>query len=246
MIAILLETSGRSGWVSLIDESRCLGVTRLDQGRRHARDLAPAVGKLLADQGLKPAQVDAIAVSQGPGSYTGLRVGIASALAFRFATGCHLLTVPTFDILAHAWDEVIPDSQQSTTLNSGTKLEIIDDALKGWVYHQGFSRGSDRLWRSTRPLAVQTLAEWEKVKDHEAQVAVAGESPGAVAGEGGEMNPCGHLGRPIAASPEAFARIVRERAGRGQWDDSDIAEPLYLRPSSAELQMTQRLQETGK
>ena len=73
---------------------------RLDEARRHARDLAPAVSEMLAALAWKPGMIDAVIISRGPGSYTGLRVGIMSAKTFAFATECVLLSIDTFAEIA--------------------------------------------------------------------------------------------------------------------------------------------------
>src|SRR3974390_1867523 len=76
---LLIETSGRAGSVALAEGAELLRLRQLDEGRRHARDLAPGVAGLLAEQGWTPDRLSAVVVSLGPGSYTGLRVGIMSA-----------------------------------------------------------------------------------------------------------------------------------------------------------------------
>src|SRR5205085_7377236 len=97
---LVLETSGRSGQVALAHGDDLLAVRSLDETRRHARDLAPAVKDLLTQQGWQVRDLDAVFVSRGPGSYTGLRVGIMSAKALAYATGCALLGIDTFAAIA--------------------------------------------------------------------------------------------------------------------------------------------------
>ena len=97
---LLIETSGRSGQVALAEGNALLAVRRLDEARHQARDLAPAVADLLAAIGWKPRDIAAIVVSRGPGSYTGLRVGIMSAKTFAYAAGCALLAIDTFAVIA--------------------------------------------------------------------------------------------------------------------------------------------------
>src|SRR4051812_49559549 len=98
---LLLETStGSSGFVALGAGPELLGTRRLDESRRHARDLAPAVSALLKEAGWKPRDISAVIVCRGPGSYTGLRVGLMSAKAFAYATGCALLGLDTFAAVA--------------------------------------------------------------------------------------------------------------------------------------------------
>src|SRR4051812_21019798 len=83
---LLLETSQPVALVALADGDALGAVRRLDETRRHARDLAPAVADLLAAAGWRPRDLDGVAVGSGPGSYTGLRVGLMSAKALAFAT----------------------------------------------------------------------------------------------------------------------------------------------------------------
>src|SRR5262245_32159459 len=93
---LLLETSGRVGQVGLAADGRLLAGRRLSETHRHARDLAPTVAALFREFAWKPADVQAVVVSRGPGSYTGLRVGVMTAKAFAYATGCRLLALDTF------------------------------------------------------------------------------------------------------------------------------------------------------
>ena len=88
---LILETSSRVAQVALAEGAVLRGVRRLDEARRHARDLAPAVAELLAAQGWRPRDLHAVVVGRGPGSYTGLRVGVMSAKAFAYASGCAVL-----------------------------------------------------------------------------------------------------------------------------------------------------------
>ena len=144
---LLIETSGRGGRVGLaVGDTLC--ERALDPARRHARDLAPAVAELLAEAGLKPADVRRVGVSVGPGSFTGLRVGIMSAKAFAYATGCELVAVPTFAAIAEDW--VNPTT---------THLHVIADGLQGMIYHEGFER-TPTGWRTFHPLALESLDEW--------------------------------------------------------------------------------------
>ncbi|MCX7701506.1 MAG: tRNA (adenosine(37)-N6)-threonylcarbamoyltransferase complex dimerization subunit type 1 TsaB, partial [Gemmataceae bacterium] len=93
---LVIDTSGRVGVVAVAWGDRILGERRLEETRRHARDLAPSVAELCQTAGWRVRELDGVIVSIGPGSYTGLRVGIISAKTLAYATGCVVLAIPTF------------------------------------------------------------------------------------------------------------------------------------------------------
>ena len=84
---LLIETSGRTGRVGLARGTDIVQNRTLDETRRMARDLAPAIGEMLQAEGLEPKMISSVMVSIGPGSYTGLRVGASYALGLGRAWG---------------------------------------------------------------------------------------------------------------------------------------------------------------
>jgi tRNA threonylcarbamoyladenosine biosynthesis protein TsaB len=216
---IILETSGRVGQVALARGGALLALRRLDEARRHARDLVPALRDLLHDQGWQPRDVQAVLVSRGPGSYTGLRVGIMSAKTFAYATGCALLAVDTFAAIA----------QQAPA--EVRRLDVIADAQQDKVYVQAFVR-------SPEANAWAPLTELSSVKAHDW---LAGREPDAwVSGPGLRMLAARLSGVPMVPSQdwepraESLLQIGWKRLLRGERHDLWSLEPLYLRPSSAE------------
>src|SRR5262245_1592250 len=128
---LILETSGRVAKSGLARGGVVVRAAALDDTRRHARDLAAAVGALLAAESLKPTDLTGVMVGRGPGSYTGLRVGLMSAKALAYVTGCQLRAVDTFAAIALQ----APAEAQ--------KLWEIADALQGQLYLQRFTRTGD-------------------------------------------------------------------------------------------------------
>jgi tRNA threonylcarbamoyladenosine biosynthesis protein TsaB len=88
--------------VALADGSHLLGVKSSDQPRDHAAFLQPAIQQLLHETKINPSQLSAVAVTSGPGSYTGLRVGMASAKGLCFGLNIPLLTIPTTEVMCTA------------------------------------------------------------------------------------------------------------------------------------------------
>jgi tRNA threonylcarbamoyladenosine biosynthesis protein TsaB len=227
---LILETSGRGGQVALARGEEMLGLYRLDESRRQARDLAPAVARLLDEQGWRPADVQAVIVSRGPGSYTGLRVGVVSAKVFAHATGCALLGIDTFAAIA---------LQAPPSVD---RLDVLADAQQDKVYLQPFVRTAETArptdaWRSAGELAIRPFADW-----------LAGRETGAwVTGPGllrwaARLPPNVPVVEAALWEPQAASllRLGLARFAAGERDDVLAMEPLYLRPSSAEEQWQRR------
>ena len=87
---LIIETAGRVGQVALTAGDAVVREARLGEGRRRASDLALIVDRLLKEQGWAARDLTAVVVGLGPGSYTGLRVGLASAKTLAYATGCRV------------------------------------------------------------------------------------------------------------------------------------------------------------
>jgi tRNA threonylcarbamoyladenosine biosynthesis protein TsaB len=216
---LLIETSGRVGQIALAEGPSLRATRRLEEARHQARDLAPTVADLLAAAGWKPRDITAVVVSRGPGSYTGLRVGLMSAKAFAYAAGSALLAIDTFTVIA------------SQAPAEATPLDVIADAQQQRVYLQRFERGA-----SVSSLVIRPVAEW------------LAESPAPWA-----SGPALRLHqqrlpptvRPVAEAlwepqAESLLALALKRWQAGERDDLFAVEPLYLRPSSAEVQWQAR------
>jgi tRNA threonylcarbamoyladenosine biosynthesis protein TsaB len=217
---LLIETSGRIGRLGLARGGAVARAADLDPARRHARDLAATADALLKAESLRPTDLTGVMVGHGPGSYTGLRVGLISAKTLAYALGCQLVPVPTFAAIA----EQAPAEARV--------VWVIADALQGLVYIQRFDRGegTDR-WSPWNELSIEPADEWlpwlpPDVWVSGPGVAVYGEHrylQGAKLVPEADREPTVHglfragQGRPAVTRAELFA-----------------LEPLYLRGSSAE------------
>jgi tRNA threonylcarbamoyladenosine biosynthesis protein TsaB len=97
-----INTALSMGSVSLADDDRVIAERTSDQQSEHASFLQPAIRDLLQDQGLSLRDLSALAVVYGPGSYTGLRVGMACAKGICYALNLPLITVGTLEWMASA------------------------------------------------------------------------------------------------------------------------------------------------
>jgi tRNA threonylcarbamoyladenosine biosynthesis protein TsaB len=217
---LVIETSDRIGQVAIAEGPSLLREHGLNAARRHARDLAPAVADLLTAQGWRPRDIDAVVVSRGPGSYTGLRVGVMSAKTFAHATGCRLLAIDTFAAIAL---QTPPDH---------SRVDVLADAQQDKVYFQPFARQGEK-WAAAAPMVICPFADW--LRQREPAAAATGPGLARFSDRIGHEIVClpAAVGHPSAAS---LLRLALERWAIGDFDDPLRVEPLYLRPSSAEDQ----------
>jgi tRNA threonylcarbamoyladenosine biosynthesis protein TsaB len=217
---LILETSGPLGLVAVAEGEDILDCRALDETRRHARDLAPAVADLLRFQGWDANDLSGIIVSRGPGSYTGLRVGLMSAKTLAYATRCALLGIDTFAAIA------------LQTPPECSRVDVIADAQKDLIYVQPFAR-VEESWQPAGELQVRPFVAW--LGDRRRDSWVSG--PGL-----------DKWGRQIPAhvrcteeedwdpQVESLLLLGLERYEANERDDVFALEPLYLRASSAEEQ----------
>ena len=99
MRIILIETSTSLCSVAVAEDGLIVSVRENAGTREHAALTAPYVKEMLDERGLKVSDCDAVCVSMGPGSYTGLRVGVSTAKGLCFGAGIPLLAVDTMEIL---------------------------------------------------------------------------------------------------------------------------------------------------
>ena len=86
--------------VALVSEAACLASSSERMARGQSEALAPMVEAVMREAGLSYGAIDAVAVTRGPGAFTGLRIGLAAARATALALGCPCLGIGTFDVLA--------------------------------------------------------------------------------------------------------------------------------------------------
>src|SRR4030042_498641 len=100
MLLLALDTSTEKGSLALAEDDRLLAESSLPSPGTYLQRLLPGVEELLQTAGRSLKEVGAIAVSQGPGNFTGLRIGLATAKGLAWALSCPLVPVPTLEALA--------------------------------------------------------------------------------------------------------------------------------------------------
>lgn len=101
MKVLALDTSAMVAAAAVMDEEKLLGEFLINHKRTHSQKLMPMISELLNSIELKPADIDIFAVSKGPGSFTGLRIGVTTIKAMAYALNRPVVSVPTLDALSY-------------------------------------------------------------------------------------------------------------------------------------------------
>ncbi len=198
-----------------------LGLFGSRQGTGASAWLAGEIEKLLKRRGFAPHDLDGAAVSSGPGSFTGLRVALATAKGLAWALDLRLLLVPTLDVLANG---------AAGKASPGELVAFIPYA--GGEYHYARYRYSRRLSRYRR-VGRYLCGGIEEIT----ALATKGVLPVGLAGGDDLAGLCDAVAGtwcPTYPRAETLSRLAWERYQRRQWADLARAEPLYLRKSRAE------------
>jgi len=218
-LLLALETATATPSVALWRGDRLVGERATEPGRATAEQLLPAIDALLRDADVALASVAGFAVSIGPGSFTGLRIGVATVKGLAFGTDRRVVAVPTLAaIAAHA-----PGPEP---------IAAVLDARRGEVYAAGFERGRAAEW-----LGEQVIAT----------AAFAARLPAGcrVVGDGAPL--CGPWLRDATAlRPPPYrettachvARIAAEAWSSGEAIPASELVPRYLRRAEAEVKRT--------
>ncbi len=102
MTLLALETADTTCSVAVWHDGQCRAEAHIHRARVHAARLMPLMQETLAHAAIEPCDVEGVAVSAGPGSYTGLRIGMSTAKGFAMARGLPIVQVPTLTAATHA------------------------------------------------------------------------------------------------------------------------------------------------
>ena len=216
MRVLAVDTSTMAGGVALLDDERVVGESLLDVRTTHSERLMLAVERALADAQWAAKSLDGFAVAIGPGSFTGLRIGLAAVKGLAFALGRPIAAVPTLDAMAAglAW----PSRPVCPVL----------EARKGEVF------ASLYRWDGT-----EMRREWDYLSLSLEGLAARLTEPVIGVGDAGALvrSPWMTLAQPLrrGASAAVVGWLGHQRLRRGETVSPAQLVPLYLRPSEAEL-----------
>lgn len=210
MIVLALDTCLSACSAAVLDGERVLARRVEPMLRGHQERLAPLVAELMAEAGLAFGALDRVGVTVGPGSFTGLRVGLAFAKGLGQALGIPVVGVGVLEALA-----------EPLAGEGGTVFAVLE-AKRGQVYLQAFSGGAALM--APDGLAIETAAA--------RLVELAGAGPAVLVGTGaGHVEAVLPAARVVVldhADPVAVARLAAART-------PVPPRPLYLRAPDAKL-----------
>ena len=224
MKILALETSAKSVSAAVVENGAVLASSYQNTGLTHSRTLMPLVDGMLRAADLKLEQMDLIAVAQGPGSFTGLRIGVSAAKGL-------------------AWAKELPCCGVSTLLAMAQNLRHMDgtivcamDARRNQVYNAVFRAENGQLTRLTEDRAVSLAELAEELKNKEGAKFVVG--------DGAKLcyTYLTQQGIPCRMAPAALVMqnavgvglAAEELAAEVKTESSQELVPVYLRLSQAE------------
>lgn len=225
MLILAVDTATSVSSVALATADRLLGEVKTDLPRTHSQRLLPLVDSLLAETGTAPGEIDLLAVARGPGSFTGLRIGIATVKGLALALDRPVVGISTLEALAHGF-------------GAGLVCPVLNARL-GQVYGALF-----RVGETPRPrclLPEQAIG----VPDLLARLGEYSE-PIWFCGDGADL--VFPLARQVLTQPRpAPLHLAGSRAGaladlarHSESSPADDLAPLYLRDPQAEVLRRQR------
>lgn len=236
MRVLAVESSAMVAGAAIINEERLMGEFTLNHRKTHSEKLMPLIEDILNSLDLTLEDIDVLAVSKGPGSFTGLRIGISLVKGLAQAVQKPVIGIPTLDGLAY-----------NLALSSGIICPIMD-ARREQVYTSIYRWHSDkgdednsincgRLERLDEYMAVPILELLEKLKNTKEPVVFNGDGVPVYRqiildrlGDQASFAPA-----PLAMQRAAsIASLALEKAQRGELESYNDLIPFYLRKSQAE------------
>jgi len=220
---LAIETSGRFGSVATLagdlDGVKSLGQIALPETQRTAQSLAPTIQELLISTDWSPRKVSLVAVAVGPGSFTGLRIGVTTAKAFAYAIGAEVVGVDTLEAIA------------TQTPEAESPLWTIIDAQRQELFAAKFETTGGNELRRVGETMILSQSAW-----------LEGLQPGDRVTGPALKKLLGRLPAEVAVSREdlwqpmahAVGEVAWRRYRAGERDDIWKLAPVYLRPSAAE------------
>jgi tRNA threonylcarbamoyladenosine biosynthesis protein TsaB len=234
VLVLGVESATDTAGAALADDAGVLASATASRGRRHGESIAPAIAFVCARAGVAPAQIDAVAVDVGPGLFTGLRVGIATAKGLGFALGIPVVEMTSLELLAL---DMARRTADVSDREAATLLPVVD-ARRGQLFAARFAVGDDSMPEEV--VGDRLVDPDELVVDVEKLV--GGGRLVLCAGDGAlrhaeRLRAAGAHLLPgvVAPDPAILAAVGRSRASAGGGRDAAKVAARYLRPPDVRI-----------
>ncbi|MDR1485170.1 MAG: tRNA (adenosine(37)-N6)-threonylcarbamoyltransferase complex dimerization subunit type 1 TsaB [Planctomycetaceae bacterium] len=224
---LAIETTDKSGSVALFSGGGLLLERKLPEVKRSAQTLAPAIDELLCELQLRSFDIGRVAVVTGPGSFTGLRVGVVTAKVFAYAVGAEIIGLSTFEVVAFGG------------LLSGLTgvISIGVDAQRGDVVVQDWRIDSGNCFQLSEMSMMPVDKWWQHSTEYGQEDFIFA---GSALRRFGSMRP--------ETAKVADESLFEPRAGfaaqlaknRKQTSDVWTIKPIYARPSAADEKINKK------
>lgn len=221
-LILCIETGTDVCSVGIARDGELLSLRESDEGRDHARKVGVFVDELLRETGIAPDDLDAVAVGKGPGSYTGLRIGVSFAKGLCYGLRKPLLAVGSLDALVEVAREDYEAGILAVDDWQHARLCPMVDARRMEVYAQVFdSQGTPLTDVSAEVVSEESFAAYRQ----------AGE-PFVIFGSGARK--CADLLAgatfvEVTPSARGLARLAQQALDEGRTGDIAYFEPFYLK-----------------
>lgn len=221
-LILCIETGTDVCSVGIARDGVLLSLRESDEGRDHARKVGVFVDELLHETGIAPDDLDAVAVGKGPGSYTGLRIGVSFAKGLCYGQQKPLLAVGSLDALVEVAREDYEAGIISVDRWEEARLCPMVDARRMEVYAQIFDvKGEALTGVSAEVITAESFAEWRNDG-----------RPFVIFGNGArkcaEVLP-GATFVEVTPSARGLARLAQKALDEGRKEDIAYFEPFYLK-----------------
>ncbi|MBQ4500044.1 MAG: tRNA (adenosine(37)-N6)-threonylcarbamoyltransferase complex dimerization subunit type 1 TsaB [Alistipes sp.] len=223
-LILSIETGTDVCSVALANDGELMALRESDEGRDHARKVAVFVDELLRETGVQPDDLDAVAVGMGPGSYTGLRIGVSFAKGMCYALNIPLLAVGSLDALMEVaredFDAGIIDLEDDEWQSA--YLCPMVDARRMEVYTRLFdAQGKALTDVSAEVVTADSFSEW---RGRNRRFVIFGNG----------AKKCAELLSDaeyieVAPSARGIVRLAEEAFNAGRVEDIAYFEPFYLK-----------------
>jgi tRNA threonylcarbamoyladenosine biosynthesis protein TsaB len=222
MRLLAIETATTVCAAAVVADGKVLAEASLNEKYVHAEMLMLQVDAVLRDASAPPNTLDAIAVSIGPGSFTGLRIGLSVAKGLAYALGKKLIAVPTLRALALG-------TQSRIALHAGEILLAALNARRDEVYAEYFSHKEGGLV-SLNPVCDLTLSKLRSDAP-DGHIIVTGDAVGTIAGFIGSADSRWRFlsANNVQCTASSVGLLGATMAARGEFADVATLEPLYIK-----------------